>query len=39
LKPSPTVTSASAMIVGPLAMPCAARTAAIVTKSVALVTP
>ncbi|OLC11115.1 MAG: hypothetical protein AUH39_00355 [Chloroflexi bacterium 13_1_40CM_67_9] len=39
LKPRPTVMRASATIVGPFAMPCAARTFAIVAKSVAFVTP
>src|SRR5207248_11706624 len=39
LNPSPTVTRASATIVGPLAMPCVASTPAIVAKSVAWVTP
>src|SRR2546430_6913624 len=39
LKPSPTVTSASATIVGPLATPFATRYEAIATKSVARVTP
>src|SRR5713101_835347 len=39
LKPSPTVTSASATIVGPLATPFATRYEVIATKSVARVTP
>ena len=39
LKPRPTVTSASATIVGPLATPFATRYEAIATKSVARVTP
>ena len=39
LKPRPTVMRASATMVGPFAIPCVARTLAMVTKSVAFVTP